>query len=378
MIIWDETEAQNISKHQLNFKIVQNIKLKYQDMRFHLSTMLKIYTFFISFMTLLPSSIMPNSVSNYFLDGIDKYRCEMSDVAIIIGILNKIIFLLFAIYSSIKLRQISARYYTSNIIALFIIIPICTLLHIFAICNENWLVILSLDNSRKCGFICIVIFSISMICNHIMMQAQAKQNIVSGVRRVSTLMVQAAETARKSIRNSSILNTFKKNKIEVETIIEASRESSSAASILQNKNRFSIPEITEDEYDAIMIKSESGKDQDVDEIEMEQNEDENSELLQDDKEEIVEDTLLIEQNANNNEEIDIIENDHNENENINDNDRIKKENNDNDEVDNNDEEEEIEEHLNSEELLIKQIQDLKEEVNEEDNVKPVLKQEPES
>ena len=250
MIIWDETEAQNISTHQLNPKIVTNIKKKYENRAFHFSTIWKIYTFCMAFLTLLPSSIMPKSVQNAFLDGIDKYRCEYSNVTKTIAIINKIIFLILCIWSSIKLKQTSIRHYLSNTISLFIIIPICTIFHLFCVCNENWLNIFSFDTSRNASFICVIIFSLSVLCNHIMMQAQAKKKIVSGVKRGSLMIKKAATVARNSIRRTSASlemligkDFIKKNKIEVDA----------------NEHRFSVPEITEDEYDPIMVHSSSRK-----------------------------------------------------------------------------------------------------------------------
>eukprot|EP00483_Globobulimina_turgida_P008318 UN08335 len=94
MVIWDETEAQNICKNQLNPKIVKDIKKKFADKRFLFSTTFKVYTFITASSTLIPSSIVPSPFHNQFLDGIDSnYRCEISNVANVISIVNKNIFL---------------------------------------------------------------------------------------------------------------------------------------------------------------------------------------------------------------------------------------------------------------------------------------------
>ena len=82
------------------------------------------------------------------------------------------------------------------------------------------------------------------------MQAQAKKKIVSGVKRGSLMIKKAATAARNSIRRTSASlemligkDFIKKNKIEVEA----------------NEHRFSVAEITEDEYDPIMVHSSSRK-----------------------------------------------------------------------------------------------------------------------
>merc|ERR1711920_440313 len=55
MLIWDETDAQNLSQHQLNHKMVQNIKKKSGDQRFFISTVFKIYCFCVSIISIIPS-----------------------------------------------------------------------------------------------------------------------------------------------------------------------------------------------------------------------------------------------------------------------------------------------------------------------------------
>eukprot|EP01084_Bolivina_argentea_P084155 152281_1 len=261
MIIWDETEAQDICKHQLNPTIIQNIKTKVEDKKFYFSTVFKMYTFIISLITLIPSSVMPDSISNQFVDGIDSnYRCEISNIANIISIINKIIFLCFIIHSLIQLRTIETIHHKTNTIS-FIIIPICILLNIFVTINEFLLNILSFDNSRKIGFISTILLTIAMTCNHIMMQSQAKQKIISGARRVSTLLVQAGNSARQSLMkmNESFLLPFNQNKIAVDSPIAEGSKESSVASHVQQPNRFSLVEITEDEYDSVMIKQDESE-----------------------------------------------------------------------------------------------------------------------
>merc|ERR1711860_70537 len=108
-------------------------------------------------------------------------------------------------------------------------IPLCTICNIFALCNEQWIDILSLDTARAMGFISTVMMTVSMICNHLMMQAQAKQMIGEGMRRASGMV----DSVRRSILGTA------SNKVDVERT--------------EMKQRFSVPEIDADLYDAVMI-----------------------------------------------------------------------------------------------------------------------------
>eukprot|EP01083_Nonionella_stella_P130073 394744_1 len=254
MIIWDETEAQSISTHQLNVKIVSHLRHKYKDKRFHFSTVFKIYTFCIALIALTPSSLLPTSIRDQFLDGIDSnYRCQISNMANLLSIIGKLLFLFLAIQSSIQLRNVEARHVQSNTISYFLMLPLCVSCSIFVTFNEtNWINVLSLDTARKIGFIAAVLFAVSMISNHVMMQSQAKQHIVSGARRVSTLIVKAGQSARQSIMRTSL---FKANKIEIESMIEeVSNESSKTCTNEPIADRFSIREIAADQYDSVVIK----------------------------------------------------------------------------------------------------------------------------
>ena len=191
--------------------------------------------------------MMPSLISYEFVTGIDSnYRCEVSNICNMLSVINKIIFLMFIIRSSIQLRQIETRQHKSNLIAFVVIIFIYIPSNLFVICNENWLDVLSFDDARKVGFISSVFFTVFVICNHIMMQAQAKKHVVSGMRRVSNLVVRASIAARRSIMLSIGGGN---NKICMDPSAQ--------------QNRFSIPEITEDEYDSIHIKQDNDKQENV-------------------------------------------------------------------------------------------------------------------
>eukprot|EP00483_Globobulimina_turgida_P004703 UN04712 len=174
---------------------------------------------------------------------------------------NKTVFLLLVIYSSIRLRKAQTTHRKTNTISFLIIIPICILSNFFVTINEFLLNILSLDTGRKAGFIITLLFTMAMTCNHIMMQAQAKTKIISGARRVSTMVVKAGQIARQSIRRASgsVLTSFnpKRNKIGITSITEVSRESSTASRV--QENRFSLTELTEDEYDPVMVKTDENE-----------------------------------------------------------------------------------------------------------------------
>ena len=241
-LLWEETESTLITKKQLDPKVVETIKEQYEDRFFYLFIIYIIYTFCIAMITILPSWLIqtlpspfqPDMISGHFLDGIDDYRCEMSNVANLIGTTNKIIFFILCLLSAIRLRNTQNTHYLSDTVACFVIIPLCTICNIFALCNEKWLNILSFDMGRAMGFMATVVMTVSMICNHLMMQAQAKQMIEEGMRRASGIV--------KSVR-LSILGTpsIPINKVEPERTETVA------------KQRFSVPEFDADEYDPVMI-----------------------------------------------------------------------------------------------------------------------------
>jgi len=226
-LLWEETESCIIIRKQLDPEFVEITKQTYADHFFYLLTIFTFYICVTAATTLVPYSMIPDAtISGYFLDGVGDARCQMSFAANSIGITNKLLFLSLSFLSSIRFRKRESTHHIADTVTCFVVIPLCSIANIFALCNESWLSMLSLDNARTTGFISTVILSVSMVCTHIMMQAQAKQKIVSGVRRIS-------DAARKSILGMS------SNKIEIEPT--------------EKKQRFSVPEIDVDGYDEVVI-----------------------------------------------------------------------------------------------------------------------------
>merc|ERR1712228_941452 len=128
--------------------------------------------------------------------------------------------------------------------------------------------ILSFDDARKLSFILSVLFTVFVICNHIMMQAQAKKHIKRGMRRMSNIVIKGgAQVRRGSIAlRGSFLKTIGAGKNKVGLDPNA------------RKKRFSIPEITADQYDAIHIKQDSNKNEDSSK---ESDDEDNSENIED-------------------------------------------------------------------------------------------------
>merc|ERR1712008_170544 len=90
--------------------------------------------------------------------------------------------------------------------------------------------------------------------NHIMLQAQAKRKMVAGARRMSAVVRRASVVVRRSFMEAIGGGN---NKICVGPIDDClsttTDDDDEEESEKKNANRFSIPEITEDEYDAINI-----------------------------------------------------------------------------------------------------------------------------
>jgi len=259
LLIWDETEAVSVSRNQFDAQRVFDAKWAAEKRSFHGSNLFRAYAFAVSALLLLPSSLMPSSFHGYFLDGVGDYRCEMSTVANYVGLANKIIFLIALGVSMLQLRRTAVETHASNLLMLFVIVPLCAVAQIFFICDECWLHWLSLDDARKFGFFATSVSAMAMVCNHLMMQAQAKRHIVSATRRVSGMVISAGKAARNSI--------FNRGKIEIEpTKIDDDSEADedSEPEIVVSggdapKGRFSVQEITEDEYEEQIIRVEAKK-----------------------------------------------------------------------------------------------------------------------
>mmetsp|Transcript_37601 Transcript_37601/g.61809 ORF Transcript_37601/g.61809 Transcript_37601/m.61809 type:complete len:449 (-) Transcript_37601:2-1348(-) len=298
MIIWDETESLTITKYQLNAEIVRNAKLKAAKHRFFLSNFFKVYLFCTAALTLIPSSFLSSPLDAFFTDGIDdNYRCTTSDVAAIISITNHSLFFSVALYSSIHLRRTESRFYLSNTIALFCLIPIYCVLNTLLICNDNaWLVICTVDTSRRIQFGAAVIFIVGMTCTHIMMQAQAKQHVAAAAQRFSRQFNRLSVAFRQSMGNINVFplavqsTLHGTNKIEVET-------KTAAADDRDRFSQFSVAEVTEDQYDSVVIGSiNNGDDIDCDdayeeELQQTQTEEDTSALSEDRQNETENDPL---------------------------------------------------------------------------------------
>ncbi len=240
-LLWEETEASLISTKQSNPKCVADIQQRFDDHFFYFSSTFKLYTFAIALITLLPlpDVAMPDVVSTHFVSGTDGLRCVMSNVANMVGVANKLLFLALSLHAAVRLKRTRNGLHLSDSGACFVLIPLCTLCHIFALCNEQWLTMLSLDWARAMGFSCTMVLTTAMVCNHLMMQAQAKQKIATGLRRASIVV------------RTSLLNT-QSNKIEPENKGP------------ETKQRFSVPELDVNAYDVVMIGQEHPHSDDAD------------------------------------------------------------------------------------------------------------------
>jgi len=184
----------------------------------------------------------------------DQYRCEMSNAANIIGIINKIMFLILCLHAALRLRGIAMenenKHHLSDSITCFMVIPLCTVCNIFTLCNENWISILPLDDGRTMGFISIVVMTLSMICNHLMMQAQAKE-----------IMRRASNVMRHSILGKAM------NRIEIEkAVAESVKIKVEDEAPKEIEQRFSVPEIDVDQYEAVMIEAEEHDEDDINDV----------------------------------------------------------------------------------------------------------------
>ena len=146
-LLWEETESTLITKKQLDSQFVETTQKQFEDRFFYFSTIYKMYTFCIAVIAILPSwlmeklpsSLKPDIISSLFIDGIgDDNRCEMSNVANMIGVTNKLIFLILCLHSAIRLRRIQNTHHLSDSVVCLVVIPLCTVCNIFALCNEKW------------------------------------------------------------------------------------------------------------------------------------------------------------------------------------------------------------------------------------------------
>merc|ERR1712129_45538 len=125
----------------------------------------------------------------------------------------------------------------TNLIAFVVIVFVYIPSNIFAICNENWLNVVSFDDARKVSFVSNVLFAVFAVCNHIMLQAQAKRKMVAGARRMSAVVRRASVVVRRSFMEAIGGGN---NKICVGPIDDCLSTTDDDESEKKNANRFSI------------------------------------------------------------------------------------------------------------------------------------------